>query len=191
MHKPVIEDSGIDTRYSSVEPGDLADGLEFDPESEQRVRQKWQQVRCYGFKCAGFQFIAPLNIYCELLTQVKIIPLPNVPDHFLGLCNVRGNLVPVYQLECLVGQSSSSTRHALVIGQLDQAAALVIAAKPQPFDLRDFELREATAQLPEFLQTAISASYQRDDEAWYLIDHTQLFHTLANLQSNTFTSTTT
>ncbi len=194
MQKPAANSNDNDARYVASELGDLADGLDIrelgvnsvdiDPDDEQRVRQKWQQVRCYGFECGGYRFIAPLNVYCELLTQVKIERLPNTPDHFLGLSNVRGNLVPVYQLESLLEQPSISTRYALVIGKLEQAAALIVAGKPKPFDLRDFVQSEPTTSLPDFLQTAVSAFYQRDDETWYLLNHVQLFKALANLLSS-------
>lgn len=185
MRKPIVEEdvaADHERLAEAGDPEDLTGGLATDPEAEQRVRQKWQQIRCYGFECSGYKFIAPLNIYCELLTQMRVQALPNTPEHFLGLCNVRGNLVPVYQLEPLLQLSIPIAKYALVIGKLEQAAALVIASKPKPFDLREFEQTEPTEDLPKVLQPAMAACYQRDGETRYLLDHTRLFTNLANSQ---------
>ena len=189
MQRPTANSSDTNAHIAKHE-GDVADGLVFDPESEQRVRQKWQLLRCYGFECGNFRLIAPLNTYCEVLTQAKIEELPNTPEHFLGLCNVRGNLIPVYQIETLLGQKAPPTKYVLVIGNLDRAAALVVGAKPKPFDLRDFEPLATTPELPELMRPAVSTSYRRDDDTWHLIKHTELFQTLATLSPVEKTSLT-
>lgn len=160
--------------------------LAIDPEIEEQVKQKWQQIRCYGFECCQFKFIAPLNIYCELLPQPLITAMPNAPDHLLGLCNVRGNLVPAYQLEVVLAKPAIAPRYALVIGKLEQAAALIIAAKPKPFDLQRFSQCDVPEDLPELLHSAVTNAYQLDGETWLLLNHGALFNALARERGISF-----
>ncbi len=154
--------------------------LSLDADSEERVRQHWQQVRCYGFQIGTNHLLAPLNVYCELLTQVRIEALPNSPEHFLGLSNVRGNLVPVYQLEPLLGEKPITPKYALVIGNLQQAGALLINAKPKPYDLNSFQQCEQAIAINDLLQNAVVAQYENDNTLWHMINHKQLFQQLAN-----------
>lgn len=158
----------------------LPDAFSFDADTEERVQQKWQQVRSYGFTAGGLNFIAPLNVYCELLTDCRIEPVPNAPKHFLGLTNVRGNLIPIYQLEPLLEVKPLSRKYAFVIGKLDHAGAIIIDGKPKPFDFRDFESNTQPNNIPTFLQSCIRDYYSLEDQAWQLIDHAVLFNQLAN-----------
>lgn len=191
--KVIADEEAVDTDLAP-ENGLFAEPA-LDTESEQRVRQKWQQVRCYGFKLPRVNLIAPLGVYCELLTQPQIEPLPNSPPHCLGLCNVRGNLIPVYRLDSLLEDDEINEevttadaksfiqpdiKYALVIGPLEQAAALVIKTKPLPFDLGDFnEDMQLSCDSP-LLEAAISRRYRLEQDSWYMLDHRRLFTALAN-----------
>jgi twitching motility protein PilI len=168
---------GIEFEPEDFEP--WTEEPHLDSESEQRVQQRWQQIRCYGFQAGKVKVIAPLNVYCELLTDFNAEPIPNAPPHFLGLCNVRGNLVPIYQLEPLLEQPVLSARYALIIGKLEHAAGLVIANKPKQYDLRNFETTETSDELPSLLRSAVAQSYQHEGDHWHLLNHTTLFQSLA------------
>ena len=165
---------------SDINEEQWTEELSLDDESLKRVQQRWQQIRCYGFQVGSYNVLAPLNIYCELLTQVRIESLPNTPEHFLGLTNVRGNLVPVYQLEPLLGDKPLRPNYALVIGDLKQAGALLINSKPKPFDLRQFEPCACPSSVDLTLAQATKKHYQFEGVQWHMINHQTLFQQLAN-----------
>ena len=184
----VVRDEGDSGDRGAVDQKDIDQNgwgnwpqeLALDPESQQRVDLKWEQIRCYGFQIGGLNLLAPLDIYCELLTKPRIESMPNAPEHFLGLTNVRGNLVPVYQLEPLLNKKSAAPNYAFIIGKLDQAGALLIPAKPKQFDLHGFTRSDSPTPGHDFLQAAITEQYEHGDEEWYMINHKLLFQSLAN-----------
>lgn len=138
------------------------------------------RVRCYGFSIDNLNFLAPQSLYCELLTGNAISPLPNSPNHFLGLTNVRGNLVPVYQLEPLLELTPLKSFYTLIFGHPANAAGLVIRKKPQPVDVTDLEGKTASGALPEAISKVITRSYHINEQEWHVINHVALFKQLSS-----------
>lgn len=138
------------------------------------------RTRCYGFSVDNLNLLAPLGLYCELLTGNPISPLPNSPDHFLGLTNVRGNLVPVYQLEPLLDLTPLKSFYTLIFGHPANAAGLVIRKKPQPVDVTDLQENTVTETMPGILKKVISRSYTVGEREWHVINNVVLFKQLAS-----------
>lgn len=162
----------IETLQSSLETPELTG------------EQHWLGQRAYGFSVAGFNFIVEQGLYCELLTDLSISALPNAPDHFIGLANVRGNLIPIYQLEPLIEgtKKNASVKTALMFDQPTRGAALVINDKPKPLEMTSLlpvENKSAVEALPPFLREAIIKTYNIDDQVWHSLKHTTLFQYLA------------
>lgn len=141
---------------------------------------KQYRVRCYGFSIDNLNLLAPKGLYCELLTGNAISPLPNSPHHFLGLTNVRGNLVPVYQLEPLLEITPLKSFYTLIFGHPAAAAGLIIRKKPQPIDVTDLEGVTASDAVPEILQKNITRSYHINHQDWHVINHVALFKQLSS-----------
>jgi purine-binding chemotaxis protein CheW len=51
-----------------------------------------------GFDLAGVRYALPLHNVREVLRAVLITPLPDAPDVIEGVIDVRGSIVPVYDL---------------------------------------------------------------------------------------------
>lgn len=148
---------------------------------ESETTHRWEQQRCYGFEIGQYKLLVPQGRYCELLTHYQLAALPNAPEQFLGLTNVRGNLVPVYQLEPLLGGGGEKCPYALVIGNLSNAAALAIAKKPVQFDLSSLEPVEIPEEFPDCLRLAITSSHLENGRVWSTINHEWLFRYLSSL----------
>lgn len=138
------------------------------------------RVRCYGFSIDTLNLLAPQGLYCELLTGNAVSPLPNSPNHFLGLTNVRGNLVPVYQLEPMLELAPLKSFYTLIFGHPASAAGLVIKKKPQPVDITDLEGNSASDALPDILNKIITRSYRINEQEWHVINHVALFKQLSS-----------
>ncbi|MEX1033848.1 MAG: chemotaxis protein CheW [Cellvibrionaceae bacterium] len=153
----------------------------FEENAESVTARRWQQLRCYGFSTGPHQLLVPQGTYCELLTQYRLARFPNAPAHLLGLTNVRGNLIPVYQLEPLLALASERTPYALIIGNLPDAAALAIAHKPVQLDLAELTSSDDVRDFPGLLQSAVTATYVDSNGSWSTFDHEQLFSMLASV----------
>ncbi len=67
----------------------------------------------------------------EIKGWTETTPLPNQPDYILGVMNLRGIIVPVYDLRCRFGMglTEASRSHAIIIvAAQDRMAGLLVDA---------------------------------------------------------------
>lgn len=149
------------------------------------------KAHTYGFVAQGIHFLLPQGLYCELLTQPLITPLPNSPQHFCGLSNVRGNLVPIYDLSALRADydRTPKVKLALILGPVTSSAALVIDRNPSSINvdeakpLTDSESKNLfqTTDLPDVIWDAVIHTITIDNTPWHQLDPKVLFSQLSRL----------
>lgn len=119
------------------------------------------------------------SVPTELIRGSKVCPIPNRPVWFLGMINLRGNLVPVFDLvqSCLDIAKSSGSKNLLAIGVDEQAFAIPIDNEPRLLSLQKIESLPLLIP-PEFQQFS-GAAYLSEGTYWYefMFEHwlTQLF----------------
>ena len=69
------------------------------PRREQ-TRQEWSGI---GFRLLNQHFVVPMGQTSELLEVPNITRLPNVKNWVRGVANVRGRLLPIYDLAVFLG----------------------------------------------------------------------------------------
>lgn len=117
----------------------------------------------------------------ELSELPHCYDLPNAREWFKGLANLRGNLLPVFDLSLLLGGSEShgQRKMLLVIGAGDGAAGLVIDGSPANISVDSGSRLEITRDVPEILQEHLKGIYEHEGETWYDADYEGIFETLA------------
>jgi chemotaxis signal transduction protein len=118
--------------------------------------------------------------FCELVASFRVSPLPNAPHYLLGLTSLRGNLLPVYQLESLFGLAKCPARYALLIGKALTSAAVAMSGKPQQLDLASLEPADPPSDIPELLAKVVLQCFRHEARVWLVIDHARLFKLLAS-----------
>jgi purine-binding chemotaxis protein CheW len=58
------------------------------------------------FRLGGEHFALPVESVTSIIRWREVTPLPNVPDHLLGLGNLRGRTLPVTDLRLKLGMDS-------------------------------------------------------------------------------------
>lgn len=151
-------------------------------EEQTQHERRWAHRRHYGIRTGGLNLLLRHQLFSELLIEPAIAPLPNSPAHFLGLTNVRGNLVPVYSLAAWLDSAGSRTppHWVTVIDQPQRGAALQVDGKPQAIDARSLEQSATPESVPQVLRTLIDQTYSVGGERWHLVNHEALFLRLAN-----------
>lgn len=137
----------------------------------------------YGFVIGPYHFLTPQSVYCEVISAVTPTPIPFAPNHFSGLINLRGNLIPVYQLESLLGQpkpKSQTLAFILLIGPIENAAAISIAKKPVALQTQHCTEKPMDNEIPEGIRFFCNTAYQHNDTPWLEINHTTLFQHLTS-----------
>lgn len=141
-----------------------------------------QAETLFGFRVGGLGFLLASHTYCEIIEQLAVNPLPNVEPWFTGLLNLRGNLVPVIDLQLLLGEASSlntdaKKRQLFAIGQGDKTMAFWIDGLPE---IRNSFLQplKQLPPLPAILRNCVSNAYLQEGQLWFNVQFDELFKNL-------------
>ncbi len=134
-----------------------------------------ERVR-YGFKIGALGLLIPLETGSEVLELPAVASIPGTPPGFLGLINLRGNLVPLYELRALLHIAPpqvARARLALVFDQGEHAVGVVI--DEFPVALPALQPLNSLPQLPDALQDHVRGGYVQDQMVWLDFDHAAFF----------------
>lgn len=133
----------------------------------------------YGFRTGGIGLLIGQDTTSEILEQALVYPLPNSPSWFLGLVNLRGNLVPIFDVKQFLELESGGSREKrrlLILDQGDKAAGIFIDGLPQ-VAMTNHALSRPPP-LPAALQPHIVKAYAQDDIIWLELDHQSFFQVI-------------
>ncbi len=106
--------------------------------------------------------------------------VPNTTEWFAGVVNIRGNIVPVFDIALLLNHQSSNQKKVFlfVYGKGDAMAAFYVDNLPQK-TLFDSQQLLAQSPLETSLDQYIQATYVLDDIIWLDIDMKAMFSGLS------------
>jgi chemotaxis signal transduction protein len=84
----------------------------------------------FNFVIGPHQFVVRASCFCEVFVDIPIAAVPNAPMLFAGLCNVRGVLVPVYQLHSKWSAQRPARVHVFCIGKGEKTVGILVDALP-------------------------------------------------------------
>jgi chemotaxis signal transduction protein len=138
-----------------------------------------QDLRWRGLRIGNLALLVPHDSGGELLEEVRLCALPHTQRWCRGLINLRGRLIPVFDLHEYFGLTRQRAQKQwwLVLGGGDDALAFPIDALPQTLT------STATAQvqpaaLPDALRAFVSIAYRIDGALWLKFDHREFFRSL-------------
>lgn len=140
--------------------------------------------RYYGFKVAGWQFIVEQGWLAEFVSHPPYAPLPNAPSTCLGLVNVRGNIVPFYNIASLLTSTPISTStfpQGLLLSRGKDAVMLAIDAKPVGMKQTELLPTSPLLEPAAWLHGAMAGP----EGVWHLLNLDTLFSSLATAESET------
>ena len=141
------------------------------PAERQRTR--------YGFRVGGIGLLIGQDTVSEVLEQASIYPLPNTPSWLLGLVNLRGNLVPVFDVKQFLEMedgAAQAKRRLLILDHDDKAVGVLIDGLPQTAVTTQAISR--SPPLPAVLQTHVAKAYVQEGIIWLEFDHQGFFKAL-------------
>lgn len=133
----------------------------------------------FGFRVGQWGFLVATGVFCEVMGQFRVDPLPNTPPWFMGLLNLRGNLVPAFDLRPLLGETGADRkkRSLLVIGAGERAIGLWIDGFPEV--MAAFTAPPGTApDLPDLLHPHLVEAHSRAGQFWLEVRFDPLFEAL-------------
>src|SRR6188768_1982714 len=134
-----------------------------------------------AFRIGHMRLLAPFATASELTEMPNVYPLPRMPANLLGLVNLHGRIVPLFDLAALFDTQHlpREKRMLLVIGHGDSAAAIVIDGLPRRMVFQP-ENEIITPALSAAAMTAVVATYVQGPDAWFEFNYAQLLDQLVS-----------
>ncbi len=135
------------------------------------VVPRWSGV---GFSFMGFQFVTPIGQVAELLEVPPSTRLPGVHPWVVGLSNVRGRLLPLFDLAMFYGGKLAGLRkqHRVLVVETDKLYSGLLVDRAfgmQHFSVDSFA--EGAEDLPESLQPYTQGSYRdASGTSWFVFN---------------------
>jgi twitching motility protein PilI len=128
-----------------------------------------------AFRIGRMRLLAPFDVSSELTEMPTVFPLPRMPANLLGLVNLHGRIVPLFDLAALFETEHlpREKRMLLVIGHGSDAAGIVIDGLPRRLVFQP-EARIVAPALPAAAAGAVIASYMAGTDTWFEFDYAQL-----------------
>ncbi|MGZ4980455.1 MAG: chemotaxis protein CheW [Methylobacter sp.] len=134
----------------------------------------------FGIRIGSMGFLVPTTIYCEVLDKIQVNTLPNAHAWISGLLNLRGNLVPVFDLRIVLEEEATShmKRRLFSIDRGDKTVALWIDDFPEIKDRALLQPLKEFPQLPQILQHFVTDGYEQGGQVWLIVKFEDLFKAL-------------
>ncbi len=151
-----------------------------DADTQEKIEEEIL-IRRLSFKVGDIGLLIAENTISELTDMVSICAIPNTADWLLGLTNLRGNLIPVFELKMLLDLSmeQEKKRMLLVLGQGDSAAGIPIDELPTRQTFRVSDKLNSLPALPAAIKDYIPSGYEQTGMLWFNFDHEAFFQALA------------
>lgn len=134
----------------------------------------------YGFRIGDLGLLLGARTLCEVAAVPAAARIPGTPNWLLGVMNLRGTLVPVFDLHALFelpAAERSNSAAGLVIDRGEHAVAIVIDDLPRP--LRGLNALAEQPPLPAGIKPFVTAAWIHEHEVWLDFNHRQFFASLA------------
>lgn len=129
---------------------------------EEEIKQTWSGI---GFNLLGHRMVAPLGEIVEMIPPPSTTKLPSVQPWIIGLANVRGRLLPLFDLEAFLGGKLSNNRnkHRVLILEMGELYAGLVVSEAYgmqhfPVDLTAGEVPQAIAHIEDYTLGAYEGS---------------------------------
>lgn len=138
------------------------------------MQLQWSGI---GFSLFDEHFIAPVGEVSEMLEIPISTRLPGVQPWVLGVANVRGRLLPLFDMAAFFGGklSAAKKQHRVLILERDNIYAGLVVDQVfgmQHFPNETFE-EQADSSL-DAVQSCLSGCYQLPDRSWQIFSTAKL-----------------
>ena len=133
----------------------------------------------HGVAIGSFSVLLPGDVVSEVVKGSTIYPIPKTASWVKGLLNLRGNLVPVFDLAehfDTHGQARESPQ-IIVVGKAEQAIALIAEGIPRLASTSQ-AISHSTLPLPDGIRSHVRQAFAEDDNMWLELDFSGLIESL-------------
>lgn len=132
------------------------------------IRPLWSGI---GFSLMGNYFVAPIGEVSEMLQIPDYTHLPGVQPWVKGVANVRGRLLPLFDLAAFFGDRLSGSRKHRRILVLETETLYSGLMVDRVFGMQHFpmdEYSQEAGQVPDHVLPFVTGSYPLAGQQWSL-----------------------
>ena len=98
-----------------------------------------------GFRLGGKDYAFPIDQTREIVELSSITPTPEVPEHIVGVTNLRGQIIPIVDLQRVLtpGAPATPSRHAVVVDVGGQLTGCLVDSVTRVVRLPQSEIQPA------------------------------------------------
>lgn len=139
-----------------------------------------EQLR-HGVTIGPFSVLLPPDVVSEVVKGSSIYPVPKTASWVKGLLNLRGNLVPVFNLAEHFDASAQAAEspQILAVGKAEQAVALIVDGIPKLASTRQ-PISHDALPLPEGMRNHVRGAYVEEESMWLELDISGLIESLTD-----------
>lgn len=124
----------------------------------------------FSFAIGIKNFLVSSSCFCEVMVANTIAALPNAPECLLGLYNVRGVLIPIFQLHTALDAEMPKKLTIFCVGKAEAAIGIVIDALPLSLSLPRREKIPLKESDDPLLNKLVEDSYFSSSKLWHVLD---------------------
>lgn len=139
-------------------------------------------TRRLGFQVGNFGLLIAQQSVSELSDVLDICPIPFTASWLIGLINLRGNLMPVFNLHILfqIKAKENVKQMLLILGQGERAGAIIIDNLPVHLSFVEQDELQSLPPLPAVLKPYVTSGYEKEGQVWFNFDNENFFESLAS-----------
>lgn len=133
----------------------------------------------YGYRVGAWTLLIGERVASEIVRAERIVAIPRTPRWLLGMTNLRGRPVPVFDLRAALGEATGEGARGRFVLVLDKGERAVgIEVDDTPSALRSLVRAPAIPPLPARLARCVAGAWAERDELWLEFDHRGFFEAL-------------
>ncbi|MBE9527490.1 MAG: chemotaxis protein CheW [Proteobacteria bacterium] len=171
-------DSGKNFQFDTEQKPLNSPAIEND-ELMAQVDDFFDKQQFYGFRIGEIGLLISGGIESEILDNFTIHPVPNTVSWLRGVINLRGHLVPVYNLHELFGFSQNIQKHSFLIILDKGENSVAIEISDYPKVLENLVQVDRQLSLPEVFEDYVLEIYEDEGVSWLSFNKQQFFSALS------------
>ncbi|RKZ52986.1 MAG: hypothetical protein DRR16_09640 [Candidatus Parabeggiatoa sp. nov. 3] len=148
-------------------------------DTTQAFKEKQVITRRLGFYVGNLGLLIAQKATCELTEILQICAIPFTATWLLGLINLRGNLLPVFDLHKLLQLEPVEAKKLLILGQGNATGGIVIDNLPIHINFTDTDKLIHLPPLPAIIKPYSTSGYEKNGQLWFNFDHKGFFESIA------------
>lgn len=145
----------------------------FDKKVDDDTAKDSETGSYHAFRIGDIGLLIPQDTISEVAEALSYCQLPNTSAVLYGMANLRGNIIPIFDLHELFDFDTNAKsvrgkveRKVLIIGRGEDAVAVMISELPTRISISPEQRLSSLPPMPEALRPYIKRCYQ-EDGVWF------------------------